>query len=59
GKLPGKCVSAEYKKEYGVDVFEIQEGSVTEGQTVVVVDDLLATGGTLKVLVHSFITLPL
>eukprot|EP01134_Creolimax_fragrantissima_P006024 CFRG6024T1 len=48
GKLPGKCATAEYKKEYGSDVFEIQENSISQNQTVVIVDDLLATGGTLK-----------
>ncbi|XP_058121497.1 adenine phosphoribosyltransferase [Anopheles ziemanni] len=47
GKLPGKCVQQEYKLEYGTDVFEVQEGSITKGQKVLVIDDLLATGGTL------------
>lgn len=48
GKLPGKCISYEYKLEYGSDVFEIQENSIKAGQKVVVVDDLLATGGSLS-----------
>ena len=47
GKLPGKVVSHEYALEYGVDVIEIQDGALKPGQRVVIVDDLLATGGTL------------
>jgi len=46
GKLPGKTVAYEYGLEYGTDVIEIQEDAVTPGQRVVVLDDLLATGGT-------------
>ncbi|KAK3086068.1 hypothetical protein FSP39_013007 [Pinctada imbricata] len=48
GKLPGKTEKVEYILEYGKDVFEIQEGSILKGQKVVIVDDLLATGGTMK-----------
>ncbi|KAJ7904434.1 phosphoribosyltransferase-like protein [Mycena olivaceomarginata] len=48
GKLPGKCVSASYEKEYGTDSFEMQADAITPGQTVVVVDDLIATGGSAK-----------
>lgn len=48
GKLPGKVVSAAYELEYGSDVFELQEGSIKAGQRAVIVDDLLATGGSLK-----------
>ena len=47
GKLPGATVSHEYALEYGTDVVEIQEGAVGDGDRVVVLDDLLATGGTL------------
>lgn len=46
GKLPGKTVPFEYDLEYGTDVIEIQEDAITAGQRVVVLDDLLATGGT-------------
>lgn len=46
GKLPGKCVTAEYVKEYGKDVFAMQEGAITAGQKVVIVDDIIATGGS-------------
>ncbi|KZT24442.1 adenine phosphoribosyltransferase [Neolentinus lepideus HHB14362 ss-1] len=48
GKLPGQCVSATYEKEYGEDVFEMQAEGIKPGQTVVVVDDLMATGGSAK-----------
>jgi adenine phosphoribosyltransferase len=47
GKLPGKTVRYEYALEYGSDVIEMQEDALKPGQRVVVVDDLLATGGTL------------
>jgi len=46
GKLPSKCVSLTYKKEYECDTIEIHEDAVTKGQRVLIVDDLLATGGT-------------
>ncbi|KAJ1369695.1 hypothetical protein KIN20_031224 [Parelaphostrongylus tenuis] len=48
GKLPGECIQASYKKEYGEDVVEIQSGVVSRGWKVVILDDLLATGGTIK-----------
>ncbi|XP_041376026.1 adenine phosphoribosyltransferase-like [Gigantopelta aegis] len=48
GKLPGEVFGVEYKLEYGLDRFEIQKNSVKPGQKVVIVDDLLATGGTMK-----------
>jgi len=47
-KLPGNTISHEYELEYGVDSLEIQADSVEPGARVVIVDDLLATGGTLK-----------
>ena len=47
GKLPGKVKSHSYGLEYGTDTVEIQEDAVGPGQRVVIVDDLLATGGTL------------
>ena len=46
-KLPGTVVSHDYALEYGTDRLEIQADAVKPGQRVVVVDDLLATGGTL------------
>ena len=47
GKLPGDVHSHEYALEYGTDCVEIHTDAVEPGQTVVVMDDLLATGGTL------------
>jgi adenine phosphoribosyltransferase len=47
GKLPGKVKSHSYGLEYGTDTVEIQEDAVRSGQRVVIIDDLLATGGTL------------
>lgn len=44
GKLPGPCVTAEYMKEYGADYFQMQEGSIKQGQKVLIVDDIIATG---------------
>jgi adenine phosphoribosyltransferase len=46
GKLPYKTISVEYQLEYGTDIFEIHEDAIKPGQKVVIVDDLLATGGT-------------
>jgi adenine phosphoribosyltransferase len=46
-KLPGKTISHSYALEYGTDTVEIQADAVARGQRVVVVDDLLATGGTM------------
>lgn len=48
GKLPGETVKVEYQKEYGKDVFEIQADAVKPGQSVVIVDDIIATGGSAK-----------
>jgi adenine phosphoribosyltransferase len=47
GKLPGPTIGLEYGLEYGTDRIEIQADAVHAGQRVVVVDDLLATGGTM------------
>ncbi|MSP49937.1 MAG: adenine phosphoribosyltransferase [Alphaproteobacteria bacterium] len=47
GKLPGKTKSFTYKLEYGSDTMEVQADAIAPGQRVVVLDDLLATGGTL------------
>jgi adenine phosphoribosyltransferase len=48
GKLPSKTVSLTYQKEYESDTIEIHEDSIEAGQKVLLVDDLLATGGTIK-----------
>jgi adenine phosphoribosyltransferase len=47
GKLPGATIPYTYDLEYGTDTLEIQADGIRPGQRVVVVDDLLATGGTL------------
>ncbi|GES86235.1 adenine phosphoribosyltransferase [Rhizophagus clarus] len=46
GKLPGNTINVEYQKEYGVDIFEMQEDAIKQDQNVIVIDDLMATGGT-------------
>ena len=46
GKLPWKTESVSHELEYGTDALEIHEDAITEGQNVLIVDDLLATGGT-------------
>ena len=47
GKLPGKTIHHKYELEYGSDVLEIQHDMIKAGNRVVVLDDLVATGGTL------------
>src|SRR5581483_1377339 len=46
GKLPAETGSAEYELEYGTNTLEIHRDAIVEGQRVLIVDDLLATGGT-------------
>ena len=46
GKLPAETTSAEYQLEYGVDTLEMHKGAVGAGDTVLIIDDVLATGGT-------------
>ncbi len=46
GKLPGETVSVEYALEYGTNTLEIHKDALMPGQRVLIVDDLLATGGT-------------
>jgi adenine phosphoribosyltransferase len=48
GKLPYKCVDLTYKKEYECDTIEIHQDAIEPGQNVLLIDDLLATGGTAK-----------
>ena len=48
GKLPAETVSVDYSLEYGVDVLEIHKDAIKKGQKVAIVDDLLATGGTVE-----------
>ena len=46
GKLPAETISEEYALEYGTDKLEIHKDAIEEGKKVIVIDDLLATGGT-------------
>ena len=48
GKLPWKTVSQSYQLEYGEDTLELHQDAIQPGQRVVIVDDLLATGGTME-----------
>jgi len=48
GKLPFKCVDLTYEKEHECDTIEIHEDAVERGDKVLLIDDLLATGGTIK-----------
>ena len=48
GKLPFKTIKSEYQLEYGTDILEMHIDAVKPGQKVVIVDDLLATGGTTR-----------
>jgi len=47
GKLPAQTISASYELEYGTDTVEIHADAISAGQKVLMVDDLLATGGTM------------
>jgi adenine phosphoribosyltransferase len=46
GKLPWKTIGQEYTLEYGVDVIEMHEDAIKKGERILIVDDLIATGGT-------------
>ena len=48
GKLPSETVTEEYELEYGTDAIEIHTDGINRGDRVIIVDDLLATGGTAK-----------
>ena len=52
GKLPGPIIPHSYDLEYGSDTVEVQSDAITAGQRVAVVDDLLATGGTMAAAVR-------
>jgi len=53
GKLPGKTYAVNYELEYGLDTLELPLISLKKGMNVVLADDLLATGGTLKALIKG------
>ncbi|KAI0454869.1 phosphoribosyltransferase-like protein [Xylaria acuta] len=46
GKMPGACRTVEYTKEYGKDEFQVQTNAIKPGQQCLIVDDIIATGGT-------------
>lgn len=48
GKLPGTIIGQDYTLEYGTDTVEIQASLITSGARIAIMDDLLATGGTMK-----------
>ena len=48
GKLPSKCVQLTYQKEYEKDTIEMHEDAIKKGDKALIIDDLLATGGTVK-----------
>ncbi len=48
GKLPAETIEVSYEKEYGVDIIELHKDALTPDDVVLVHDDLLATGGTMK-----------
>lgn len=48
GKLPAKTISADYELEYGLNTLEVHEDSFTTDDVVLIVDDVMATGGTAK-----------
>jgi len=52
GKLPGRTVRYSYDLEYGTDTIEMQEDAIAPGQRVIVLDDLIATGGTMQAAIN-------
>lgn len=52
GKLPWKKISREYELEYGTDTLEVHQDAIQPGERVLIVDDLLATGGTMCAVVE-------
>ncbi|XVE95019.1 hypothetical protein REPUB_Repub02eG0060000 [Reevesia pubescens] len=51
-KLPGEVISEEYSLEYGTDIMEMHVGAVQAGERALIIDDLVATGGTLSAAVR-------
>lgn len=51
-KLPGEVIDIQYDLEYGTNKLELQKGFVKPGQTVSIIDDVLATGGTTKAIIQ-------
>ncbi|KAG8390953.1 hypothetical protein BUALT_Bualt01G0137100 [Buddleja alternifolia] len=55
-KLPGEVISEEYSLEYGTDIMEMHVGAVKPGERAVIVDDLIATGGTLNAAIRLLVS---
>ncbi len=52
GKLPFKTIAATYELEYGTDTLEIHQDAIGTGEKILIIDDLLATGGTVKAVIE-------
>ncbi|MGY6171806.1 adenine phosphoribosyltransferase [Candidatus Mycoplasma pogonae] len=50
-KLPGEVIAFEYDLEYGSNILEVQKGMIKPGQKAIIIDDVLATGGTLDAII--------
>jgi adenine phosphoribosyltransferase len=57
GKLPSQTIAQEYELEYGTDAIEVHTDSITPGERVLLVDDLIATGGTAEAALKLLIAL--
>lgn len=57
GKLPAETISFEYSLEYGTDTLEIHKDAITKGENVILIDDLLATGGTTQAVENMLVGL--
>ena len=51
GKLPGETIFTEYELEYGTDELHLQKGAIEKGDKVLILDDVIATGGTLEAVI--------
>ncbi|WGI36366.1 adenine phosphoribosyltransferase [Mesomycoplasma lagogenitalium] len=51
-KLPGPVISMKYDLEYGSNILEVQEGMIKPGQKAIIIDDVLATGGTTRAIIN-------
>ncbi len=54
GKLPGEIYERRFDLEYGEDVIQIHKSDITEGDNILIIDDLIATGGTVKAAAELF-----
>ena len=51
GKLPDECISVDYDLEYGTNTFELHKNAIAKNDNVLIVDDLLATGGSVQAVI--------